>query len=113
MGDVTPEQWRQLCVSPGAEPYRIACEQVQTKEDALAFLHGWLDECEARWPEKTRLEHRAIQLSNIGYWSFYYADPLRILDLFETEHPYFGRTIPTPEEAFELGQQLARKTDDA
>lgn len=53
-------------------------------------------------------------LQNIGYWSGYYdrktAD--RIMDVFKTAHPIFGRRHVEPEEAFKMGKlmgQAARK----
>lgn len=48
-------------------------------------------------------------LSNVGYFAGYYdretAD--RIYDAFETAHPIFGRTHPSPDEAFKLGTSMA------
>lgn len=55
-------------------------------------------------------------LANIGYFSGYYdsAIALKIQEVFKTAHPIFGRRMPSPEEAFEMGQRLgeaARKGD--
>lgn len=59
----------------------------------------------------TEVEARRLTLINIGYYSGYFdhetAD--RIMDLFETEHPVFGRTHPTPQEAFRLGRELGER----
>ena len=48
---------------------------------------------------------------NIGYLSGYFprekAD--RILALFATEHPIFGKGHPTAEEAFAMGQAFGKK----
>lgn len=46
---------------------------------------------------------------NIGYMSGYYDNETmaKIQDWFQTAHPVFGRTIPTPEQAFEAGKKLA------
>jgi hypothetical protein len=56
-------------------------------------------------------EARRITLANIGYYTGYLdretAD--KIMDLFETEHPVFGREHPTPQEAFRLGRELGEK----
>lgn len=47
---------------------------------------------------------------NIGYLSGYFprekAD--RILELFGTEHPVFGKAHPSPEEAFRMGQEWGK-----
>lgn len=50
-------------------------------------------------------------LASIGYATGYYSHTfaLHVLDLFETEHPIFGRTSPTPEEAYRLEQEYAAK----
>jgi len=48
--------------------------------------------------------------TNIGYLSGYY-DPetaAKIRDVFDVSHPVFGRTTPTPDEAFAAGQQMGR-----
>lgn len=48
-------------------------------------------------------------LQNIGYMSGYYdtktAD--RIMEVFKTSHPIFGRRHPDPAEAFEKGYEMA------
>ena len=48
-------------------------------------------------------------LSNIGYISGYYdrETAMRIMETFKTSHPIFGRRLPTPEEAFDMGKKLA------
>lgn len=45
---------------------------------------------------------------NVGYFSGYYdpAKRLEICKVFETAHPIFGTSNPTPEEAFELGKKF-------
>ena len=44
---------------------------------------------------------------NIGYMSGYYDDETmaKIQDWFQTSHPIFGRSKPTPEQAFEAGKK--------
>jgi hypothetical protein len=56
-------------------------------------------------------EARRITLVNIGYYSGYFDNETadKIMDLFETEHPIFGRTHPTPEEALRLGRELGQR----
>ena len=48
---------------------------------------------------------------NVGYISGYYDSEtmLRIQDWCETAHPVFGRTAPTPEEAFSMGQRMIQE----
>jgi hypothetical protein len=57
-------------------------------------------------------EARRITLMNIGYYTGYldHETADKVMNLFETEHPVFGRTHPTPEEAFKLGRELAEKS---
>ena len=49
--------------------------------------------------------------SNIGYMSGYYTSDIRskIQDWCSVEHPIFGKTNPTPKEAFEKGKELAER----
>jgi ferric iron reductase protein FhuF len=56
-------------------------------------------------------EARRITLVNIGYYTGYldHETADKIMDLFETEHPIFGRTHPSPEEAFRLGRELGER----
>ena len=54
-------------------------------------------------------------LDNIGYCTGYcsheHAD--RIMDLFQTEHPMFGKTHPTPEEALRMGIEMGEASRKA
>lgn len=53
--------------------------------------------------------HKTV-LKNIGYFAGYYPADLadRVYSLFQTQHPVFGLTHPTPEEAFRIGMEHAR-----
>jgi hypothetical protein len=55
---------------------------------------------------------RGILLANIGYFAGYYPDSVAdaAYELFRTEHPIFGRTHPTAEEAFKAGQLAATRS---
>jgi hypothetical protein len=50
-------------------------------------------------------------LSNIGYVTGYLSHDQadRMMELFATEHPVWGRRHPTPEEAFELGLEYGTR----
>lgn len=49
--------------------------------------------------------------SNIGYLSGYYSFEERqlICRVFQTTHPIFGDKNPTPDEAFKMGQDMAKE----
>jgi hypothetical protein len=89
-----------------------------TKERASALVEAQVDEM-VKMLDYDPAEARRITLVNIGYYTGYLdcttAD--KIMELFETEHPVFGRTHPTPTEAFrlgmELGEQMRRRTIDS
>jgi hypothetical protein len=55
---------------------------------------------------------RKMMLVNIGYQTGYCSHQLadRIMDLFQTEHPIFGKTHPTAEEALRLGMEFGRRS---
>jgi hypothetical protein len=88
-----------------------------TKEGARRLVQQQVDEM-VKVLSYDEAEARRVTLVNIGYYTGYLdhdtAD--RIMELFDTEHPIFGRTHPTPEEAFrlgrELGEQMKRRTLD-
>jgi hypothetical protein len=54
---------------------------------------------------------KANILSNIGYVTGYlsHAQADRMMEMFDTEHPVWGRRHPSYEEAFELGLQYGRQ----
>ena len=59
-------------------------------------------------------EAKKIVLANIGYFCGYYPAELadKVYEMFDTEHPVFGRTHPTPEEAFRLGQEWGQRAKE-
>lgn len=67
--------------------------QMKTKEEAEKYLDELTDICLRLRPLLSRAEAREIQLKNIGYWSGYYPRDTakRVLELFDTRHPIFGR----------------------
>lgn len=89
-----------------------------TKECAHQIVKDQIDEMVAVL-DYDEAEARRVTLVNIGYYTGYmdHETADRIMDLFETEHPIFGRTHPTPQEAFrlgrELGEQMKRRTIDS
>ena len=60
---------------------------------------------------KTREEAEALERTNLGYYAGYYSSETseRVQRLFNCVHPIFGKVenFSTPEEAFEMGKQLA------
>lgn len=81
----------------------------ETQEDAERFLRGYI-EFIALFPDRSP-GHTPEQVAriNLGYMAGYYGDEVRqkIERLYNAEHPIFGRTSPTAEEAFQMGQQQA------
>lgn len=92
--------------------------QITTKEQAAALVneetqaiveHFHLSEEEAR----KRL------LANIGYVTVYlcHQEADHVMELFDTEHPVFGRQHPSAEEAYRMGyeyrNQKGKHDDDA
>jgi len=63
---------------------------------------------------KSRQEAEEIERVNLGYYADYYDHGImaRVNRLFHTEHPLFGKTIPTAKEAFEIGLKLAEGGGD-
>jgi hypothetical protein len=50
---------------------------------------------------------RYLARQNLGYMAGYYDRDVacKVYDAFETEHPIFGKSFPTPEEAFDKGKE--------
>jgi hypothetical protein len=53
-------------------------------------------------------------LQNIGYFSGYYSKEKskEICQVFRTEHPVFGKTDPSPEQAFAMGEKMGTAIRD-
>ena len=77
----------------------IVKEQV---EEMVSVLHYQPDEA------------RKIVLANIGYYAGYYPAELadKVYEMFETEHPVFGKMHPTPEEALRMGQEWGQRSKE-
>jgi hypothetical protein len=83
-------------------------EAQQYLRDYAAFIQKYLD----KQPKDPYLERRnAMEIAKLNIWCFaeYYSSETsaRIHELFETEHPVFGRSQPTPEGAIKAGMEMA------
>lgn len=89
---------------------------IATKDDAAAVLEDEAREY-ADVLKLSQAEASKMLRENIGYCAYYYtqAQAERILDLFDAEHPIFGRSWPTPEDAVRLSHEhaLERMKDGA
>lgn len=83
---------------------------VTTREEAKAYLNVLVDYAMIHF-NLTKEKALEMELHNIGYVSGYYDQDThnKILELFDTTHPIFGKSIPTPEEAMRKGKELGRK----
>ena len=77
-----------------------------TREKARELVAAEVGRICAADAKRDPAEVKKTLLSNIGYYTGYcdFETGDRICDLFETEHPIFGRRHPTAEEAFARGQ---------
>jgi hypothetical protein len=93
-----------------AEFIHMADDPNFTQEQAAAAVDIEVEEMvrQLGYDEK---EARRILLTNIGYFAGYYPNDLadRVYGLFQTQHPIFGLTHPTAEEAFKAGYLLGLK----
>ncbi len=91
--------------------------KITNKEDAeqyfneyVKFIQKHLD----KEPNEKGLSAEQIAKQNLGYYAGYYDKEtrIRVENLFACSHPIFGNAangVPTPEEAFEKGKELAQK----
>jgi hypothetical protein len=87
--------------------------EVFTEDDADVYFEEVCDYIMTAYVDSasiTRAEAAEIARSNIGYMAGYYDKPVRdrMFKLFKCEHPVFGTTEPSPQEAFEAGQRLGK-----
>lgn len=87
------------------------CEAVNregfTKEQATAMLEEGTNTI-ALEHEWTLERARAALRHDIGYFAGYYdsATADRVYEMYDTEHPVFGKTHPTPAVAFRMGFEM-------
>jgi hypothetical protein len=80
---------------------------VKTAKQGGAIIEEEVRERMALWEDgrKDENEIRAILKENIGYSTGYcdheFAD--RVMEVYECEHPVFGKKHPSPEEALQMG----------
>jgi hypothetical protein len=83
---------------------------IVTKEQAAALVKQETQEA-AEFYRITEEEARTALLTNIGHVTGYLPDEQadNVMDLFETEHPVYGRQHPAAEEAYRMGQEYANR----
>ena len=96
------------------ELIKLASVEGFTKENAKALVHMQVHEMMSVLTDLGEDEATKRVLSSIGYYTGYldHATADKIMDLFETEHPIFGKTHPTPEEALRLGLEYGRRSKE-
>jgi len=96
-----------------SEIMQLAAADDFTKAKAAAIVKEQVDEM-VKVLEYKRAEAKKIVLNNIGYYCGYYPADFadKIYELFDTEHPIFGRTHPAPEEAFRLGMEWGQRAKE-
>jgi hypothetical protein len=89
--------WNGKPIGPTIGDLLDAVLAVETKDEAHRFMAAYRDE-------------NVHAAANIGYLAGYCDTEIaqRIWDWFECAHPIFGTHIPTPDEAFNAGQRLAK-----
>src|SRR5271155_2446298 len=84
--------------------------QLTTQEQANALIEDEVAD-RAKICNITEEEARSVLLANIGYTTGYmtHAQADTIMELFNIEHPVWGRTHPTPDEIVKLGMEAAAR----
>ena len=95
------------------EIMRLASAEDFTRENAAAIVKEQVDEM-VKVLEYDPAEARRIVLQNIGYYCGYYPTDFadKVYEMFDTEHPIFGKTHPTPEEALRIGMEWGRRVKE-
>jgi hypothetical protein len=90
-----------------------AARKCTTKPEAEDLINATVYDLCAEREQLTYNEARKMVLDNLAYIAAYHdhADALYVYDLFEIEHPIFGRNLPTPEQAREHAKQIMGGTD--
>jgi hypothetical protein len=88
-----------------------AVQACTTKEEARELVKAEVAAVMAARPLLLEEQGRSIVLHNIGYLAGYLdrSEAARLLDLFETRHPFFGAMEDwpkTPEETIAMGMKV-------
>ena len=77
-----------------------------TPEEAPEFAAAYTAEIREK-QQCSQEEAERIMSSNLGYFAGYYDAEVgeKIYQLYGAAHPVFGRSTPTPQQAFEMGQK--------
>lgn len=84
-----------------------AVQDVESEAEAVTFLKAY-----AAYIKGVRgcTAQEAVRIAsdNIGYFAGYYGRDAqrRVLTYYRVEHPIFGRSEPTPEQAFQTGMVM-------
>ena len=95
------------------EIMRLAQAEDFTKENADAIVKEQVEEMVSVFGYSPE-EAKKLMLTNLGYTTGYYPPEVadKVFEMFETEHPVFGRKHPTPEEALQIGMDLGRRSKE-
>jgi hypothetical protein len=84
--------------------------KISTKEQAAALVNEEVAALVEHY-QLSEEEARKRLLESIGYVTGYLSHQQadRVMELFDTEHPVFGRQHPTADEAYRMGQEYANR----
>jgi hypothetical protein len=87
-----------------------AAMEIKTEAEAKEYLELCIQH-NMRNSSRTRDEADVMERMNIGYYAGYYDTETaqRVMRLFNCVHPFFGRTRPLPEDAFQAGKCYAKR----
>lgn len=108
-----PFIWKGRQLKTAGDIMDVAIKIAESKDRAKAveFFNAYVDNINAcNGKPMGDDDGRRIASSNIGYMSGYYGNKEMALiqDIFNVEHPIFGKKQPTAKEAFEMGQNLGK-----
>jgi len=97
-----------------AEIIRFASAEGFTKEHAKDIVHRQVHEMLSVLTDMDEEEATKRVLVNIGYYTGYldHATADRIMELFDTEHPMFGKSHPTQAEALAIGIAWGKRSKE-
>lgn len=77
----------------------------QDREKAKKFLQAHADALAEKGKLTPGQDPFEVAASNIGYWAGYMdRETMELMwEIFDVDHPMFGRKVPTAIEAFEMG----------
>uniref|UniRef100_A0A6M3JI19 Uncharacterized protein n=1 Tax=viral metagenome TaxID=1070528 RepID=A0A6M3JI19_9ZZZZ len=100
---------KMIDLDPNSNCVFTAIGVLKTEDEVKQFYKEYIEALKIK--NDTNLSAKELAAKNVGYICSYFSDEAMRLwyETLNIEHPIFGKTYPTPEEAFKKGQEMGEQ----